>query len=390
MKTRRRFSSEARYIRITAGVGVLLWFFYSTSILLRATQNSLFVGPEKCNEEAHHSLPHGQNTLRQNDSKGRNFFVPKRILLGVMSADFANEFEIRQEFRKLFGMFSKHNDTRVCSLGNFMAQVGSYHGCQLVYTFVLGGNPAGPTELVNSSMPLLIPKGRIGSIPGIQADDKYLDDMTFLNIQENMKEGKSQTWLYRAQQLIERYDFDYVGKCDSDSVLDLVRLLEFTDEYLPPKPYNIGTIVGKPCDKLWWKMWRKSPARYSPDEKKAKEGFLRDRYGKVSRFNLIFHIYALGQFYMLSPDLVDVVVHEASTQQHKAYIEGNEDHDISTMAFHSRNPIRFVFLSELDMQFWQHPVKLKKNTRSNWERTWKQAEENLTVALSQRNAVAHV
>ena len=388
MTTRSLIHIETRYIRIAAGVGVLLWFLYSTSILLTATHSS--VHKEECTEKAQDSVLQGHSVLRQNSSRRRDSFVHKRILLGVMSADFPNEYEIRQEFRTLFRIFAKHNDTRVCSLGNFVDQPGSYHGCQLVYTFVLGGNPAGPTELVNNSMPLLIPRDRVEFIPGLEGGDKHFDDMTFLNIRENMKEGKSQTWLYRAQQLVRRYDFDYVGKCDSDSVLDLVRLLQFSDENLPPKPYNKGTIVGKPCDKLWWNMWRKSPARYSPEEKNAKEGFLRDRYGKVSRFNLIFHIYALGQFYMLSPDLVDTVVREASSQRHKTYMEGNEDHDISTMAFHSRNPIRFIFLSEIDMQFWLHPVKLKKNTRRDWERTWKEAQKNLTGTLSQRSAAAPV
>ena len=42
-------------------------------------------------------------------------------------------------------------------MGNFLDQPESYHDCQLVYTFVLGGNPNGPTELVNNnSLPLLV------------------------------------------------------------------------------------------------------------------------------------------------------------------------------------------------------------------------------------------
>jgi hypothetical protein len=231
-------------------------------------------------DETRSSVACDPSTLNQ-PSRNERSFVHKRILLGIMSADFPDELAYRDQFRKLFQIFAEHQDSRVCSLGDFLAQPESRHGCQLVYTFVLGGNPDGPTELVNDSLPLLVPNVLLNSTSA--ASDKLRNDMTVLNIRENMEEGKSQTWIYRAQQLMRDHRFDYVAKCDSDSVLDLVLLFQFSDEYLPPPPYNRGIIAGKPCDKLWWRMWRKSPTSYPPEEKKAKEGFLRERYGKASR-----------------------------------------------------------------------------------------------------------
>jgi hypothetical protein len=78
---------------------------------------------------------------------------------------------------------------------------------------------------------------------------------------------------------------------------------------------------------------------------------------------------------------VDTVVHEASTQHHIPYLEGIEDHDISTMALHSRKPIHFIFMSTFDMQFWEHGVKL--TDRGSWERTWTKARDQLALSLSE-------
>ena len=77
--------------------------------------------------------------------------------------------------------------------------------CQLVYTFVVGGNPNGPKELIdfNASYPLTV---ETPLFPDEQ-------DVTYLNIEENMKEGKSQTWLKYAMGIIENhYYFDDIGK----------------------------------------------------------------------------------------------------------------------------------------------------------------------------------
>ena len=306
---------------------------------------------------------------------------PTRILVGIMTMDAPHELECRRQFRELFGLFDAHHDGRVCSLGSFIANPSHHEDCQLVYTFVMGANPDGPTELVNNSMPVV----RTFESAKVNASDKHFNDMTLLNIRENMEEGKSQTWLFRAQQLVADYHFDYVAKSDSDSLLDVPKLLDFVDQYLPPAPYNKAILAGKPCDKLWWGNWRTSPLDYPHEEQEAKESYLRERYRFLPRHNTPFHPYAIGQFYLLSPDLVDTVVQEASSEKHKGYMEGAEDHDISAMAFRSTRPIHFIFLSETDMQFWEHDVKLtpdSKRVRRSWRRKWNRAKQELDDALS--------
>jgi hypothetical protein len=68
-----------------------------------------------------------------------------------------------------------------------------------------------------------------------------------------MNDGKSQTWLYFASTVMDKYDgIDYVMKCDADSILHLHDFLQFSREHLPPKPYNTGIYAGALRDKAAW------------------------------------------------------------------------------------------------------------------------------------------
>lgn len=362
---RREIIASPFLARIVFGTGVLLSFANLAITLWNITHRTIEYG-----NHASSQLPMLRSAV---------VYSKKRILLGIMSADLPGEIEYRKQFRQLFGIFDAYGDSRLCSLAEFRARPADFLECELVYTFVLGGNPNGPTELVNSSMPILVPEETLRHSDG-GPEDKLMQDMSFLNIKENMEDGKSQTWFYLAQQLIQEFQFDYAAKSDSDSILNLSLFFEFSAKHLPPAPYNQGIIAGKPCDKLWWRNWRTSPTKYPPHEKKAKEGFLRERYGNMGRWTLIFHLYALGQFYLFSPDLVDTIVEEAASGNATIYIEGVEDHDITTMAFRSNKPIHFIFLSKEDMQFWDHGTKITK--REKWESLWKKAKEDLSAALS--------
>jgi len=77
--------------------------------------------------------------------------TPRRlgILVGIFTADMPHASEYRSRHRKLFTLW---NDPRVCSLAEFqhqMANPGAVQckkSCELIYTFVVGANPKGPTE----------------------------------------------------------------------------------------------------------------------------------------------------------------------------------------------------------------------------------------------------
>jgi hypothetical protein len=79
-----------------------------------------------------------------------------------------------------------------------------------------------------------------------------------------MNEGKSQTYLYYASTLMDKYSgIDYAMKCDADSILHLHDFLKFAHLHLPPKPYNTGVYVGALRDKAYWpKHEEKDMARF--------------------------------------------------------------------------------------------------------------------------------
>jgi hypothetical protein len=173
---------------------------------------------------------------------------PTRVLIGIFSADTNPDLRYRRKFRELFGI-----DPRVCSLASFINrknEVGGHIQCELIYTFVVGANNDGPTELVDNSFPILVE--RPIKDEAITADLNN-DDMTLLNIKENMNDGKSQTWLWYGSQVAEEYEIDYIAKTDTDTLIYLDQYFDFARNSLPPRPGNRQVMAGFLCDKWWWK-----------------------------------------------------------------------------------------------------------------------------------------
>lgn len=96
--------------------------------------------------------------------------------------------------------------------------------CRLVYAFVVGANPTGPTNLVdysnNSSHPLTLTEADV--VDQFQFPDLFNSssivsgefvekDMIFLNIKENMEEGKTPSWFLVANTLVQEYEIDYIA-----------------------------------------------------------------------------------------------------------------------------------------------------------------------------------
>jgi len=103
-----------------------------------------------------------------------------RVLVGVFADGMEKDDE---EYRRLFReLYAAH--PKVCSLPDFKNRTKlERESCQLVYTFVVGGNtdPKGPTELLDDSIPLTLPNPLENIKPGDQPDLSN-PDVTFLNI----------------------------------------------------------------------------------------------------------------------------------------------------------------------------------------------------------------
>lgn len=276
-----------------------------------------------------------------------------RVLFGILTADFKNDHAYRKRHRALFKLW---NDPRVCSLPDFKARpLETRYECEIIYTFVVGGNPSAPPELVDQSRPREVSK----PIHGTTCPDLNEPDVTLLNIRENMNEGKSQTWMSHGAEIAEEYDLDYVTKCDADALLHLHEFFKFAYTHMPPAPYNKHVYIGALRDKAYWPRHKTEAARI------AHESYFGNNFEGV-------HLYVAGQIYIMSTDLAKFVGEEALRNK-CSYCEGHEDHDISAMAFHSDQPIKLLTVGR-SHRFWEHPVK----GEPRWRRMFAREQARMT------------
>jgi hypothetical protein len=269
-----------------------------------------------------------------------------RVLFGILTADFPNDESYRKRHRMLFKLW---DDPRVCSLPDFKARpLETRYECQLIYTFVMAGNPEAPPVLVNNERPYEVAKPITGRSKDLNEPDTIL-----LNIRENMNEGKSQTWMKYGAEIAEEYGLDYVTKCDADSLLHLHDFFEWAYKNLPPAPYNTNVYAGALRDKAYW------PRHETEQERIRFESYFGQNFEGV-------HLYVAGQIYIVSTDLARFIGKEAYTNN-CSYCEGHEDHDISAMAFHSPEPIKLMVIGR-NHRFWEHPVKGEPRWRRMWQR----------------------
>eukprot|EP00554_Chaetoceros_debilis_P008518 CAMPEP_0194100522 /NCGR_PEP_ID=MMETSP0150-20130528/1329_1 /TAXON_ID=122233 /ORGANISM="Chaetoceros debilis, Strain MM31A-1" /LENGTH=192 /DNA_ID=CAMNT_0038786887 /DNA_START=1516 /DNA_END=2091 /DNA_ORIENTATION=+ len=143
---------------------------------------------------------------------------------------------------------------------------------------------------------------------------------TYLNIKENMEDGKSPTFMKFASNIATAHGLDYVVKLDDDTYLSTVLFTICTDEELPPAPYNIRTYVGPP---------------------------------HLSR--LKNHVYAAGEMYIVSTDLASYVANKLSFEDRENLAIHIEDLDMGTYVHSSPRPVKYKNIN--GGMFYHHPCK---------------------------------
>ena len=222
--------------------------------------------------------------------------------------------------------------------------------CQILYTFVVGANLSGPTLVLNDSRSQMVLEP--------QAEEP---DVTWLNIKENMQDGKTQTWFSFAASLSGDYGIDYIAKMDMDTFLDVHSLLRFVDANLPPRP--------------------RAPM---PDTRKRYGGLLQEflTCGRHAHCELLRgRIYMSGQFYFVSGDLAEYI---SSNVFDSAKLRiGFEDMDFGLWIFSYPAAINLVLMSS--EMVWIHDFYLTKT-----ESGWAQVREKLSsgeISLPSRRDV---
>lgn len=216
----------------------------------------------------------------------------------------------RQLLRETYLRYYKYSDSkssrnRICSLADLQSKKVGLEDCQIAYVFFVGANPDGPTELVapNSSFPMTID-------PSLIKDAE--EDVAYLNIKENMEDGKSQTWFKYGSMLAEDFSFDYIAKVDSDSLFFMPQFLEYVDRTLKPYPHNERVFGGLPFYDTSCDMEDKNQSHACP-------------------LPLLGPYYFSGEFYYMSPDLAAYIASDQVDRKKLAVY--HEDVDIGNFVF---------------------------------------------------------
>mmetsp|Transcript_21971 Transcript_21971/g.32452 ORF Transcript_21971/g.32452 Transcript_21971/m.32452 type:complete len:360 (+) Transcript_21971:92-1171(+) len=207
---------------------------------------------------------------------------------------------------------------RVCSLQDYIATNSTK--CQIIYTFVIGGNPqASPEWHADSYLPRTLDPNTML---------KHEKDIIYLNIKENMNEGKTASWFDYASS--QHPELDYIAKADSDALISIPQLISHINGRLPPgnehpkvyggflNEYEACGGAGELCDKI---------------------------RGKV---------YMSGQFYWLSQDLARYISQDKVRSRPFSKTH-NEDTDLAFLILSYPEPIEFSICN--NAKFWLHPLK---------------------------------
>jgi hypothetical protein len=273
---------------------------------------------------------------------------------GILDNENSNTIATREQHRRYFEMIA---DPRICPLYWFLDDEDAPNAktistpkndtslCQFIYTFVAGfDNATLPTELLPSD------RDNMTSMDNRDAYYEHIrshpqdSDVTILNIQENMNEGKSQTWFKYASRIMDRYDFDYAIKADTDTYILSDLFFDFADKYLPMGGQRI--YAGKLRDKAFW-----GGSRFAKDAPSLVHHM---------RSRDMVQIYMIGPFYILSKDLAKWVSSKSFFRE--KWYEKIEDHDVGMRVFDFPEPIHAIWIQTSQL-LWVHPVK----TRVVWE-----------------------
>ena len=149
--------------------------FNSRNLNLHINMRTAAVMSHSDNNLLWSTSPLSATTTTTTTTKTLPIMKQPRVLMGIFSADMVGDARYRQAFRKLLNVHPK-----VCNYNEYKRNPQQYTNCELLYTFVLGGNPNGLTEFVkhHDNMTILTTE-----VPRVWfSPDVNETDMTFLNI----------------------------------------------------------------------------------------------------------------------------------------------------------------------------------------------------------------
>ncbi|CAJ1944208.1 unnamed protein product [Cylindrotheca closterium] len=262
-----------------------------------------------------------------------------RMLFGIFTTNLkAIERERRDTLRSTYLSFYNNSETphRICSLQQLLRNEVKDEDCQIAYTFVVGANRNGPTSRVeaNATESMVIPASTLKDAE---------DDVLYLDIKENMEEGKSDTWFRFGYLLSETLYFDYIAKADTDTVVyppSFVRDLK----RMPMYPWNKRIFGGK----------------YDI------------RFDYPTKYRIVGPTFMSGLLYWMSPDLASYITDPEQCNR-KKYHAPFEDLNIANLIHTHPQMIRRVQMSYSSID---HPVKNVGDFKTKWKKYLKAFTKN--------------
>eukprot|EP00547_Thalassionema_nitzschioides_P013516 CAMPEP_0194245942 /NCGR_PEP_ID=MMETSP0158-20130606/14175_1 /TAXON_ID=33649 /ORGANISM="Thalassionema nitzschioides, Strain L26-B" /LENGTH=355 /DNA_ID=CAMNT_0038981743 /DNA_START=117 /DNA_END=1180 /DNA_ORIENTATION=- len=243
-------------------IGLLGIIWFSPSKQGRVTRYLRIFDPATVAEKKDLGLQTVTNTTIDDASTGKRFIVstplstdgsksgPTTFLLGIFSTPW--EAHRRKRIRDTMlnpEFLGEDYSQKLCSLPDYLKhQTSDKNNCQIVYTFVLGGNGKEKTvwSSHSSSRPATVDSlQEAPSDPSLMVLAKNLGsetDITYLNVRENVNEGKSISWFDYASLATK---FDYIGKSDTDSFINIRNLVAIVDNRLPTGNKSVNIYAGK-------------------------------------------------------------------------------------------------------------------------------------------------
>lgn len=155
-----------------------------------------------------------------------------RFLFGIFSTLRHDDYIRRDIIRRTY---LSSDPRRICTI----KQLPEKPQCQIVYTFVVGANETGAMDLVDSPPSSLVVDLKLNPLWDQFGDEiPQEEDVTYLNLQENMEYGKSPSWFLYANTLIDDLSVDFIAKVDSDTLVFPNRFLDEFAIFLPMKNHS--------------------------------------------------------------------------------------------------------------------------------------------------------
>lgn len=129
---------------------------------------------------------------------------------------------------------------KLCTLQDYMSSKSVQTRCQIIYTFVVGGNcivEDGDVNDKKTRWKSTSTKPRNATVEPPAKLLKLESDITYLNIQENANEDKSLSWFDYISSMGKQ--FDYIGKSDMHTYIHMDKLLDIINGRLPSANRNL-------------------------------------------------------------------------------------------------------------------------------------------------------